>query len=840
MNLKTSSLILPTTVDETVLHSMALGSKPYTDNDIIRVKDFLNRKKIVKQLKTMVSYFIPDKSDIKFQFNIGGGSFTDGSKIVVGLPEYMIAASYEEIFAALLSLTGHEAQHINSSDFVGYKNYRMDILKYFQTAYPKLKSRSFDKRVNVISKYFGNGTEDGRIEKIAVNKHEGFLNYLKFFRGKWWEAQPVQGQAELNDFLFAIVTYATMGLMPKDFETHYKGSEAENQVNILKPMIIDGIHAVKAQECLQICKEMIHTVEPYLIHLLENLTQPDQDQLDNADDSDEYTTSEEKDYNTKTTTSTHFKPEPKRQEKKEEEKQEEERKERKSEKKKSSTSDKNEKEKEKEQEKGKKQEEAGSDKKEENEKSEGSADSDSQEDESDKASGSSDKEDEEDVSEGSGSSSGDESADEEDEEGEQSSGGEADDEGSDDESDGQGGDDDADSDSSSRSAKNDSDEDDSESYANKEDGDSKKDSKPNSSKDSDSESNDQEPGESDEQDGESSETEPSVPDEDVVTKAIEDLLKEIESDVKDRIEGSDREPKKSKKEQAEEGTKLNEEDLKELEAQYKKDSYKKFYEKRGFRMRYEMPEQMKREAKKFRKEIETIFRNKEALTLRGQKRGVIDANSLYKVGAKDYNVFVKRGVPITSDYVAYLLWDGSGSMSEGDKQIQSGRAVAIAEEGLKGIIPFKATQFSVDWGQDSVAHHVVKDFNENDRSMNYAYNFMYHRGADGGNKDGYSIRVATKELMKRPEKDRILIIFSDGLPSDYNGGYDAGMVDVKEAVKEARAKGIFVVSLLFGTETFRDLNIEKYKYMYEKNIISCEPSQITPQLIRMLKKVIAR
>jgi nitric oxide reductase activation protein len=583
--------------------------------------------------------------------------------------------------------------------------------------------------------------------------------------------------AELNDFLFSIVTYATMGLMPKDFETYYKGSEAENQINILKPMIIEGIHAYKAAECLQICTEMIHMVEPYLVYLLENLTQEDQDQLDNADDSNEYTTSEEKDHNTKTTTSTHFKPEPKNQDKNEEKRED-------IQKEKSHTQN---------------EEKSDSDKQDEN----------------------------------------DEAPDE-------NSDGAGREESSDNESDDQNSDADPSFGDNESSSKNDNDDSKNKdkSGGNLSDGNAEEDSTDEKDTQKDGESRNDSPdednnsGEDNDADKDFSKEENSIPDEELVSKAIEDLLQDIESEVKGQIKDSERESKK--KEDDGEEPAFNQEELKALEAQYKKESIRKFYEVRGFRLFRQMPEQMKREAKRFRKEIETIFRNKEALTQRGQKRGVIDANSLYKVGAKDYNVFVKRGTPITSDYVAYLLWDGSGSMSEGNKEFHSGHAVAIAEEGLKGIIPFKVSQFTVDWHKKSVVHHVVKGFNEIDSSLNYAHNFLYHRSADGGNKDGYSIRIATKELMKRPEKDRILIIFSDGLPSDYNGGYEEGMVDVKEAVKEARAKGIFVVSLLFGTESFRDLNIEMYKYMYQKNIISCEPSQITPQLIRVLKKVIAR
>jgi len=66
------------------------------------------------------------------------------------------------------------------------------------------------------------------------------------------------------------------------------------------------------------------------------------------------------------------------------------------------------------------------------------------------------------------------------------------------------------------------------------------------------------------------------------------------------------------------------------------------------------------------------------------------------------------------------------------------------------------------------------------------------------------------------------------------------MNDVKNAVKEARKKGILVVSMVFGEENYRDIYIDKYKFMYEKNIISCNPADMTSQVVRLFKKIIIR
>jgi len=737
----------------------------YSQKDIQRVKKFFNRENIYKQLKTSVSFLIPHRSDVKLKLNIGGGSYTDGNSITVGLPEMFINASYEEIFTALRALVGHEAQHVNSSDFKAYVAYQEAMTDYFLKNYTKFNPMLLKNYVSKTSVSFGNGTEDGRIEKILGNNLPGYVKYLKFLNGSIWNAQPMKGNSELGDFLQSIVSFAVTGLNPKDFNKFYKGTDLETNLNKVKPIILEGIDATTCKQCLDLCKEMMYEVEDYLIYLFENQSKEDEEFLNNMPTDPEFTTSEERDYNTNpSSTPVHFQPKKKK-------KQEEDKKEETKESQEPQSGD------------GESGEEKGE--KEESSKGNASSKEDGEEEKNEKGSEDNDKED------GGGEES---SQDNEQKSGKGSS---SDNDASDQE----------DSKPSGKEDKNDDDE-----------------SEGSSAIPKGTPQNDEEEDEMDEEE---------------IAEQLRDLTKDIEEDAKEKLqEKADK--KKNKKELNEEDFKLTPEELQEFENKYRHDSYSKFYEEKGFPLAHQMPIEIKREGTRFRKEVERIFRNKEAYTLRGQRKGVLDVQNLYKVQAKEFNVFVKKGVPVQSDFVAYLLEDGSGSMRDEKKEFHSKRALSIMEEGLKGIIPFKISTFSVNWHRHSVVHHVVKDFNENNSNYNYSYNALMHRRATGGNKDGYSIRVATKELLKRPEKDRILIIFSDGLPSDYNGGYKEGMADVKNAIKEARKAGIFVVSIIFGSDDFRDYNMESYRYMYEKNIISCDPQNITNQLTRMLKKVISR
>ena len=105
--------------------------------------------------------------------------------------------------------------------------------------------------------------------------------------------------------------------------------------------------------------------------------------------------------------------------------------------------------------------------------------------------------------------------------------------------------------------------------------------------------------------------------------------------------------------------------------------------------------------------------------------------------------------------------------------------------------------------------------------------------------DGYSIRVAAKELAKRHESRKILITLSDGLPNgpaNYTG--TRGENDVSEAVTSARNDGISLFNIYFAeSASERSEYLPGFKKMYkEKGIISCAPKDIGHELLRVIKR----
>lgn len=247
----------------------------------------------------------------------------------------------------------------------------------------------------------------------------------------------------------------------------------------------------------------------------------------------------------------------------------------------------------------------------------------------------------------------------------------------------------------------------------------------------------------------------------------------------------------------------------------------------------EAPQSIKLESKKLEKEFSTIFLNKKSMNSKNRRRGMLDTNSLWKVQNKDYNIFQKKGNPNDTDYVFYILVDGSGSMY-GDKFKQAYRATSLLEESLGKFVPLKIVQFDAD---NCVNHYIVKDFDQ--RKGNLSWAFVNNNEANNCNMDGYSIRVALKELSKRNEKKKVLIVLSDGQPSGWDSYYGGRAErDVKEAIRSGRKDGVHIFNIMFGSEYQRKGMLDSFKFMYEKGIVSCEPQFIANELLRVVKREI--
>ncbi len=262
----------------------------------------------------------------------------------------------------------------------------------------------------------------------------------------------------------------------------------------------------------------------------------------------------------------------------------------------------------------------------------------------------------------------------------------------------------------------------------------------------------------------------------------------------------------------------------------------KFYENiRKYELRYQLPSDIQYRADSLRDEIEQVLQN-EKRYLYGLNSGKLNASAVSKFILGDVDLYYRDGEPKTFDGVVYQLIDNSGSMGygRGSKREYSLETCAIMESAFNDLMPLKITAFDAQ-GTNHVTHECIKDFDEV-QDLNCSYNFLMQGRGGNGNKDGYSIRIATQELLARKEEDKLLLIISDGLPSDYPTMLN-GREDVKNAVEEARACGIKVIPIFQAeseNEAGNESTLSLYKEMYG-DIIATVSENIETEILKIVK-----
>lgn len=252
---------------------------------------------------------------------------------------------------------------------------------------------------------------------------------------------------------------------------------------------------------------------------------------------------------------------------------------------------------------------------------------------------------------------------------------------------------------------------------------------------------------------------------------------------------------------------------------------------------------LNKEAQRLHCKLENILTKNRAM-MSGTRKGVLNTSGLWKTGIESQDIFRRKNPPKAGNCAVYELIDKSGSMREkayrvGDTYINKLSAAlstaAIMEEALKGLSSTKISLFSAgDVCQNSLT--IVKDFDQT-ASGNRCMDALTAVSPKGGNMDGAAIRIAAMDLAKRPEKTKILIVLSDGMPSAYDST-DEAINDVRTAVSWARSQGIIVVSVMYGDDSFLKTNYSLYKQMYERGVIACRPGNIITEFERILTALI--
>lgn len=237
------------------------------------------------------------------------------------------------------------------------------------------------------------------------------------------------------------------------------------------------------------------------------------------------------------------------------------------------------------------------------------------------------------------------------------------------------------------------------------------------------------------------------------------------------------------------------------------------------------------------REIKEALVFRKTLPERRLRRGRTDPGNLWRVAVGETNVFRKiKKEGTRPDIVFSLLIDASGSMSGfGEKRAKV--ALTISAEALKrNNIPFSATAFNTTYVKNTVLHMIFKDFDGDMLPSIDSYCGFCE------NRDGYSIRVVTRQLLSRPEKVKVLVVLSDGLPShlhttaqcSYNG--ETAFQDTVLAVREAQRAGVLVIGIYFG-DTDHPFYVAMARRIYP-NFVHCEAEALPSALGAVLKRVL--
>src|SRR5699024_1207868 len=112
--------------------------------------------------------------------------------------------------------------------------------------------------------------------------------------------------------------------------------------------------------------------------------------------------------------------------------------------------------------------------------------------------------------------------------------------------------------------------------------------------------------------------------------------------------------------------------------------------------------------------------------------------------------------------------------------------------------------------------------------------------AEEDNRDGFSIRLAAEKLLKRREKNKFFLVFSDGEPAAMNYNQN-GIEDTNVAVAEARRKGLEVVGMFLADGEISEQDEALMQNIYGKShVIVPDIAELPELFIPVLKQLLLR
>ncbi|MDT0692318.1 vWA domain-containing protein [Staphylococcus chromogenes] len=208
-----------------------------------------------------------------------------------------------------------------------------------------------------------------------------------------------------------------------------------------------------------------------------------------------------------------------------------------------------------------------------------------------------------------------------------------------------------------------------------------------------------------------------------------------------------------------------------------------------------------------------------------------------------YKVFYKKAdLSQSFDATFTLLIDASASMY--DKMDETIKGVVLFHETLKAlnvrheILAFNEDAFDAD---ETHQPNIIDEIIQYHQSIypSEAPRIMTLRPQDD-NRDGVAIRIASERLLTRSEKQKFLIVFSDGEPSAFNYSQD-GILDTYEAVENSRKLGIEIFNVFLSQDPITEATEQTIHNIYGAFAIFVEGVENLPSLLSpLLKKLLLK
>lgn len=225
------------------------------------ILNYRNINKVKQELRNL-NYFMGENiQDLKIKIVRKQGSYIHGNKIVIGVPNYAKNKSKEELLFICKSLLIHEIGHYKYTLNNEWDDFIKQFIQHFNSKYSINKFLLLEIGSQII-----NSIEDGRIEQMIIKNYPNIQNYLYINRMYWFKAQPIKGECELSDTLFAICTQATTKRLPVNYIHYYgKNNELLDMLNKINVHIIKATSSNDFNVLLVELWEIVFKMEKWLV-----------------------------------------------------------------------------------------------------------------------------------------------------------------------------------------------------------------------------------------------------------------------------------------------------------------------------------------------------------------------------------------------------------------------------------------------------------------------------------------------------------------------------------------------------------------------------------------------